>query len=246
MMGLELSPSQFETCKQANGQFRHISTPFQLLANPPTCITMLYAKNKANIESKCSLQLHRASTTPLPTQITPDVWILATPISAPKATVSLICPYRPMEIIPVQQPLHILKLPMSCSATSANFYLPPRYETPILNVNISLDQANICAINITALHFHVWQHMGSNRSNLDLQHLTVLPSIPVHQIYEHLLNSSQCLTPFNMKSSEDSHIFWNIFSHPRVYVSALGSVLPVGVILFFFYYFWCRPAMLVC
>ena len=100
-MGLELSPSHFELCKQANGQFCHISTPFQPLANPPTCIAALYAKSKANIKSKCSLQLHKASTTPLPTQITPDVWILATPISAPTTTISLICPKRPMEIVPV-------------------------------------------------------------------------------------------------------------------------------------------------
>ena len=63
-MGLELSHSQFETCKQANGQFCHISTPFQPLANTPTSIAVLYAKSKANIESKCSLQLHKASTTP--------------------------------------------------------------------------------------------------------------------------------------------------------------------------------------
>ena len=67
-MGLELSSSQFEICKQANGQFCHISTPFQPLANPPTCIAMLYAKNKANIELKCSLQLHKTSPTPLPTK----------------------------------------------------------------------------------------------------------------------------------------------------------------------------------
>ena len=145
-MGLELSHSQFEICKQANGQFCHISMPFQPLANPTTCITMLYAKNKANIESKCSLQLQKASMTPLPTQITPDVWILATPISSPTATISLICPERPMEIIPAQRPLHVLKLPMACSATSAIFYLPRRYETPALNVNVSLDRANIHAI----------------------------------------------------------------------------------------------------
>ena len=131
---------------------------------------------------------------------------------------------------------------MACSATSANFYLSPRYETPILNVNVSLDQANIPAINITALHFHVWQHMGSNNSDLDLQHLAILPSIPVHQIYEHLLNSSQRLTPFNVQPSEDSNTFSILFSHPRIYVSALGSVLPVGVILFCCYYFWCQPA----
>ena len=41
-MGLELSHTQFEVCKQANGQFCHISMPFQPLANLPTCITALY------------------------------------------------------------------------------------------------------------------------------------------------------------------------------------------------------------
>ena len=62
-MGVELSHTQFEVCKQANGQFCKISTPFQPLANPPTCIAALNAKSTANIESKCSLQLHKASTT---------------------------------------------------------------------------------------------------------------------------------------------------------------------------------------
>ena len=40
-MGLELSSTQFETCQQANGQFCHISTPFQPLANPPRA-SLLY------------------------------------------------------------------------------------------------------------------------------------------------------------------------------------------------------------
>ena len=124
-MGLELSSTQFEVCKQANRQFCHISTPFQPLANPPTCITALYAISATSIESKCSLQLHKATATPLPTQITPDVWILTTPTSAPTDTMSLICPEKRMETIPIRQPLHVLKLPMACSATSANFYLPP-------------------------------------------------------------------------------------------------------------------------
>ena len=43
-MGVELSTEQFQTCQQANGQFCHISTPIQPLANPPTCIAALYAK----------------------------------------------------------------------------------------------------------------------------------------------------------------------------------------------------------
>ena len=159
-MGLELSNSKFEVCQQANGQFCHISSPFQPLANPPTCIAVLYAKSEASIKLKCSLQLCKATTTSLPTQITPDVWILATPTSAPTDTISLICPEKPMATISIRQPLHVLKLPMACSATSAHFYLPPRYETPVLNVNVSLDMANLQVVNISTLHVCIWQHMG--------------------------------------------------------------------------------------
>ena len=101
-MGLELSNTQFETCKQANGQFCHMPTPFQPLANPPTCIAALYAKSAASIESNCFLQLCKTMMTPLPTQITPDVWILITPPSAPLDTISLICPEKPMTTIPVK------------------------------------------------------------------------------------------------------------------------------------------------
>ena len=91
-MVVELSTTQFQICQQTNGQFCHISTPFQLLANPPMCIAALYTKSKAGIASKCSLQLCKTTTTVLPTQITPDVWILTTPATAPLNTVTLICP----------------------------------------------------------------------------------------------------------------------------------------------------------
>ena len=190
IMGLELSSTQFEICQQANGQFCHISTPFQPLDNPPTCIAALYAKSEASITSKRSLQLCKATTTSLPTQITPDVRILITPATAPTDTISLICPKKPMETIPIQQLLHVLKLPTACSATLAHLYLPPRYETPILNINISLDMANLQTVNITTLHFCTWQHMGRNCSETQLQHLATIPSIPVHKVYQHLLNSS--------------------------------------------------------
>ena len=167
-MGVELSATQFQICQQANGQFCHISTPFQLLANPPTCIAALYTKSKAGIASKCSLQLCKTTITALPTQITPDVWILTTPATALINTVTLICPEKPMEMITIQQPIHILKLPTACSATSSHFYLPPRYETPILNVNVSLNMANLQMTKISALHFCIWQHLGNNQSDMQL------------------------------------------------------------------------------
>ena len=199
-MAVELSTTQFQACQQANGQFCSISTPFQPLANPPTCIAALYAKTNVGIASKCSLQICKTTTTNLPTQIAPDVWILTTPATAPINTMTLICPERPMETIPIQQPIHILKLPMACSATSSNFYLPPRYETPTLDVNISLSMANLHMVNITAQNFCIWQHLGNNRSDMQLQHLTTIPSIPVHKIYQHLLNSTMLVIPFNTES----------------------------------------------
>ena len=155
-MAVELSTTQFQACQHANGQFGSILTLFKLLANPPTCIAALYVTSKTGIASKCSLQIHKTTTFNLPTQIAPDVWILTTLATAPINTITLICPEKPMETIPIQQPIHILKLPMVCSATSSNFYLPPRYETPILDVNISLNMANLHMLNISAQNFCIW------------------------------------------------------------------------------------------
>ena len=149
-MAVELSTTQFQACQEANGQFCSITTPFQPLANPLSCIAALYAKSTANITSKCSLQIWKASITNLPTQIAPDVWILTMPIAAPVNTMTLICPEKAMETIPIQKPVHILKLPTACSATSPNFYLPPRYETLTLDVNISQNMANLYMVNISS------------------------------------------------------------------------------------------------
>ena len=245
-MVVELSTTQFQACQHANGQFCSISTPFQLLANPPTCIAALYVKSKIDIASKCSLQIHKTTTTNLPAQITPDVWILTTPATAPANTMTLICLEKPMETIPIQQPIHMLKLPKACSATSSNFYLHPRYETPTLDINISLNMANLHMQNISSQNFYIWQHLGSNRSDMQLQHLTTIPSIPEHKIYQHLLNSTMPVMPFNTESSGNTDSIWTLFTHPGIYVSAIGSFIPVGIGLFFCYFFWCQPARLAC
>ena len=120
-----------------------------------------------------------------------------------------------METITIWQPLQILKLPTACSATSAHFYLCHRYETPVLNVNVSLDMANLQLINITALHFCIWQHLGNDQSDIQLQHLATIPSIQVHKIYQHLLNSTMQLTPFNTEPSEDKDSLWRCVHPPR-------------------------------
>ena len=244
-MVVELSTTQFQACQEADGQFCSITTPFQLLANPPSCIAALYVKSMVDIISKCSLQIHKASATSLPTQIAPDVWILTTPFTAPANTVTLICPEKPMKTILIQKPLHILKLPTACSATSPNFYLPARYETPTLDVNISLNTANLHMVNILAQDFLICQHLGSNRSDIQLQHLVLILSIPVHKVYQHLLNSTLPIIPFNTESTGNNDSIWTLFTHPGIYISAIGLLIPVRIGLFCCYFFWCQPARLV-
>ena len=74
---------------------------------------------------------------------------------------------------------------------------------------------------------------------MQLQHLATIPSIPVHKDYQHLLNSTMQIVPFNNESSEDTDSLWSVFTHPGIYISALGSIIPVGIGLFSCYFFWC-------
>ena len=97
-MAVEISPQQFRICQEANGQFCTIPTPFAPLANPPSCITALYAKNAASISARYSLQIRKSSDVSMPSQIAPNVWILTTAPSA-AATITLICPGETTQFI---------------------------------------------------------------------------------------------------------------------------------------------------
>ena len=137
---------------------------------------------------------------------------------------------------------------MACSTTSSNFYLPPRYETLNLDVNISINMANLHIINILTQDFCIWQHLGSNRSGAQLPHLTTIPSIPVHKIYQHMLNNTLPITPFDMdeESTEHTNSIWTMFSHTGMYVTAIEWLIPAGLGLVCCYFFWCQPARLAC
>ena len=118
-MAVELSITQFQVCQAANRQFCSITTPFWPLANPPLCVSALYAKNLSCITSWYSLQIWKTSDVNLLTQISLDVWILTTPLSTPASTIMLICPRKATVSITIRKPEHILGIPMACSATSS-------------------------------------------------------------------------------------------------------------------------------
>ena len=85
---------------------------------------------------------------------------------APINTVTLICPEKPMETIPIWQLIHVLKLPWPAVPPHHISTYPLHMKPPILDVNVSLNMANLHMVNISAQHFCIWQHLGSNRSDM--------------------------------------------------------------------------------
>ena len=88
---VEISEQQFCIFQKANGQFCNINGPLQPLANPPTCITTIYTKNKARIEKRCSLQIRNTNSVSIPTSIAPNIWILTSTPTAISTGIMLIC-----------------------------------------------------------------------------------------------------------------------------------------------------------
>ena len=196
-MVVEILLQQFGICQEGNGQLCTIPTPFQPLANPLSCITALYAKDAASNSARCSLQIRKTSDVSMPSQLAPSVWILTTALSAVTTTITLICLGETTQFTEVRKPIHILCLPKACSATSWNFHLPPHYESPPFEVNVSLDMANLNIINISSMNFHIRQHLDKHQNKSQLQHLDSMPSVPVGQLYSHMATGIQHITPFS-------------------------------------------------
>ena len=109
------------------------------------------------------------------------------------------------------------------------------------DINVSLHMANLHMVNVSALDFHVWQHLEDNRSETQLQHLTTIPSILINKIYQHIINGPQHIMPFDTtdESTGDTDPIWTLFLHTGMYVAAIGLLIPAGLGIFCCYFFWC-------
>ena len=230
-MAVEISLQQFRICQEANRQFCTIPTPFQPLANPPFCIAALHVKNIASIPARFSLQIRKSLDVSVPSQLTPSVWILTTAPSATMATITLICPGETAKFIAVKRPIHTLHQPTDfCYITKV--HLPLCYEGPPLEVNISLDMTNLNMINISSVNFHIWQHLEEHWNESQLLHLASIPSVPIGQLYCHMANGFEPITPFSPENSTgDTDSMWTLFSHT-------GLLIPAGLGIFCCYFFW--------
>ena len=239
-MALEISDKQYSTCKEANGQFCNIYTPFQPLANAPSCITALYSKNFASIATRCSLQIRKAHTVSIPTLITSNVWI----ITSLQSTIQTGITYLP---VCLQNWLHYGNPSISCDYHQSAvlhdhiFYLPPHCEPTSVTLNISLEIANINMINISALDFCTWQHLENQQNETQLQHLASIPLVPVDQLYKHMISDITPITPFTSpeESTGDTVSIWTlVFSHRSLfngyriaYTSRIGDILLLFLLL---------------
>ena len=111
--------------------------------------------------------------------------------------------------------------------------------------------ANLHMVNVSALDFHVWQHLKDNRSETQLQHLTTIPLILVHKIYQHIINGTQHIMPFdtNEESTEDTDFdldtvftYRNVrYSYRITYASRIWIILLLLILVL-----TCQISTLTC
>ena len=232
-MAVEILQHQFSICQETNVQFCNIHASSQPLANPPSCLTAFYTKNTASISTRCSLQIRKTQNISIPSQIAPNVWILTTTPSAVTTTITFICPRETTKFLIVKKPIHVLHLPPACSAMSPNFHLPPWYEHRSLAVNISLDMANLNMVNMSSIDFHIWQQLEKHQNESQIHHLASIPSVPVNQLYKHMVNGIHPITPFIWRVNRRHSINLDtVFLHRHLcnsywiaYTSRIGDIL---------------------
>ena len=103
--------------------------------------------------------------------------------------------------------------------------------------------ANLNMVNMSSLDFHIWQHLEKHQNETQLHHLASIPSVPVNQLYKHMINGIQPIIHFTspVESTGDTVSIWTLFSCTGVYVMAIGLLIPAGLGIFCCYFFWCQP-----
>ena len=96
-------------------------------------------------------------------------------------------------------------------------------------------------INLSVLDFHIWQHLENHQNETQLQNLASIPSVPVNQLYKHMISGITPTTPFTSpeESIGDTVSIWILFSHTGVYVMAIGLLIPARLGILCCYFFWC-------
>ena len=111
-----------------------------------------------------------------------------------------------------------------------------------------IEGSNLNVVNISTPEFKIWQHIEVHWNNTSLQHIANILSVPLDDLYKQVITSN---TPVNIFLSTDESTgetvsVLTLFSHARVYVMAMGLLIPAGLGILCCCFFWCQPARLVC
>ena len=131
------SDLQYRACQPRNRQFCRINAVFQPLANLPSCVTALYAKNDKTVKEQCSLVISHMPCTFVHVAVTSNLWIIPSNPQPLRPTMTIICPDKATSTVHLQQPFHIWRLSPACSAISRYFHLALQKLANILEVPVA-------------------------------------------------------------------------------------------------------------
>ena len=195
--------------------------------------------------NRSTVSIFNTPTTFQPIVITSNLWIFVSTPTTQGSAITIICPDKATSSLPFQQPLHILKLPPSCSATSRHFHLPQYYDNNVMTIHVSLRRATLNSFNISVQDFHVWQHIGSNWSTTHIQKLVNVPEIPVTLLFRHLIGQSKPFLPFEMNRCSEEvgpFLIGTFLTHPGTYIGYPCTKLIASMGIYCLKKLWCRPA----
>ena len=160
----------------------------------------LYFKNNKEIGLQCSLSIFNTPHAFLPVVLMSNhcIFILTTTMQG--SAITVICPDEVTGSLLFQQPIHILKLPLACSATSRHFHILLHYEDHVVTMHVSLDKANFNTVNISTPGFCIWQHFDSNWTTAHMQKLVDIPKVPITLLYKHMIGQRDL--SYNVRSTE--------------------------------------------
>ena len=69
-------------------------------------------------------------------------------------------------------------------------------------MNVSLDTANINAMNISNIYFRTWQHFSSIWTPPHLQKLTNILEVPVTQLHRDMISASEPIHSYTIKDDD--------------------------------------------
>ena len=89
-------------------------------------------------------------------------------------------------------------------------------------------------VKISSPDFRIWQHLEDHWNGTQLHHLVNIPSVPVDQLFKHMVSSNRPITSFTStdESIDDTASLWTLFSHTGIYIMAIGSLIFAGLGIF--------------